>query len=281
MGLPGAGKSTLARDLVSRGYQRLNRDEQGGTLKDLVPALDRALASGVPRIALDNTYVTRKSRAEIVRAASARGVPVRCVWLNTSIEDAQVNAAWRLVERYGRLPDEDDLAALRKHDPGAFLPAVQFRYQRELEPPDPSEGFSSIDVVPFVRHLEPSHVNRALIVWWDDLNDVDRRVPMLRRYHSEGWKVFGLAWRMSQADFTRLRAQLEFDLEVEICPHEAGPPRCWCRKPLPGLGVLLTIRHHLDPSRCVYVASGPQDPGYARKLGFVFRSADQFFGAGA
>lgn len=52
MGLPGAGKSTLASRFVADGYVRLNRDETGGTLRALLPAFDRALAGGaVPRAA--------------------------------------------------------------------------------------------------------------------------------------------------------------------------------------------------------------------------------------
>ena len=84
MGLPGAGKTTFAEGLVADGYQRLNRDDAGGSLRDLLPALDRALASGATRIVLDNTYVSRRSRAEAVRAASERGVPIRCIWLSTT-----------------------------------------------------------------------------------------------------------------------------------------------------------------------------------------------------
>ena len=45
-GLPGAGKSTLALDLVRDGYERLNRDEPGGRLADLVPRLQAHLAAG-------------------------------------------------------------------------------------------------------------------------------------------------------------------------------------------------------------------------------------------
>ena len=46
MGLPGAGKSTLARQFVADGYHRLNRDEAGGTLRGLLPALERARGEG-------------------------------------------------------------------------------------------------------------------------------------------------------------------------------------------------------------------------------------------
>jgi aryl-alcohol dehydrogenase-like predicted oxidoreductase/histidinol phosphatase-like enzyme/predicted kinase len=305
MGLPAAGKTTLAQGFVAEGYLRVNRDEEGGTLRDLVPAVSRALEAGTLRIVLDNTYMSRTSRAEVIRAASEKGVPVRCTWLTTSVDDAQVNAASRLVARYGRLPDEAELRVLRKKDPGAFLPGVLFRYQRELEPPDPSEGFSGIDVIPFERRPAPSRVNRAVFVWCDDVllrsrsgqrtpvdpDDVavvENRAATLRRYGDEGWRVLGMSWQPeiaagtrsadhAKAVFARMRELLSVSIEVEFCPHAAGPPACWCRKPLPGLGVLLIHRHQLDPARCIYVGAGTQDPGFARKLGFAYQHADQFF----
>ena len=186
-----------------------------------------------------------------------------------------------------------------------FCPTVQFRYQRELEPPDASEGFSRIDVVPFERRLDPAQVNRAVIVWCDDVlfrsrsgartpsspDDMvvaEDRGPTLRRYHDEGWRVLGLSWQPEiaagarsaedvSAVFARLNERLGLTIDVEYCPHGAGPPRCWCRKPLPGLGVLLIHRYQLDPAQCVYVGEGSQDPGFARKLGFTYCDAAAFF----
>ncbi len=70
---------------------------------------------------------------------------------------------------------------------------------------------------------------------------------------------------------------LGLDIEVGYCPHAAGPPRCWCRKPLPGLGVLFIHRHRLDPERCIYVGAGTQDPGFARRLALTYRNAADFF----
>jgi aryl-alcohol dehydrogenase-like predicted oxidoreductase/histidinol phosphatase-like enzyme len=306
MGLPGAGKSTTAQALVAQGYLRLNRDETGGTLRDLLPAIDRALEAGASRIVLDNTYVTRKSRAEVLRAAGERGVPVRCLWVATGLEDAQTNAAWRIVSRYGRLPDEPEMQRLRKTDPAVFPPTVQFRYQRELEPPEVSEGFSGINTVAFQRRVDPSLVNRGVVVWCDGVllrsrsgarvpltpDDVDvpgDRAERLRQYLQEGWRLFGLSWQPeiaagsythdnARAVFARMQELLRLEIEVEYCPHAAGPPRCWCRKPLPGLGVLLVQRHGLDPGQCLYVGSGPQDPGFARRLGFRHVEAKAFFG---
>jgi aryl-alcohol dehydrogenase-like predicted oxidoreductase/histidinol phosphatase-like enzyme/predicted kinase len=304
MGLPGAGKSTYAASLAQQGYRRLNRDDAGGTLRELLPVLDVALASGATRIVLDNTYVSRKSRAEVIRAAAARGFPVRCVWLSTSVEQAQTNAAWRIVARYGGLPGDRQLETLRKQDVAAFLPTVQFRYQRELEPPDPSEGFASIEIVPFKRRFDPSFVNRALLIWCDDVilrsrtgarastpDDVEvslDRAAVLKRYRDAGWRLLGMSWQPeivggsqthagAAAVFQRMNEMLGVDIEIEHCPHAAGPPSCWCRKPLPGLGVVFIQRHRLDPRQCIYVGAGPQDPGFARRLGLTYCNADDFF----
>jgi predicted kinase len=284
MGLPAAGKTTLTETLVAEGYRRLNRDEAGGSLGSLIPELQRALANGATRIVLDNTYITRKSRAEVIRAAAARDVPVRCQWLSTSLDDAQVNAATRLVTKYGRLPDEAELAALRKRDVNVFPPSVLFRYQRELEPPDVSEGFSAIEQLAFERRKPAGHVNGAAIVWCDDPEKLVSLAPALRDYADAGRKLFGLSWQPAIAEgkrssaeveamFGAARARMGLAIEFAFCPHGAGPPRCWCRKPLPGLGVLLIHRHQLDPAQCIYIGDGVQDPGFARRLGFVFRTA--------
>ena len=205
---------------------------------------------------------------------------MRCVWLSTGIEDAQVNAVSRIIANHGRLLGPEEMKQAVKRDISAFAPTVQFRHQRELEPPDPAEGFSRIDVVPFERTRDPSFINRALIVWCDDTL-VDRG-PVLRRFRDEGWLLLGLAWRPEveagtmtreqvDADFARMQEQLGVSIEMLYCPHAAGPPKCWCRKPLPGLGVVFIQRHRLDPSQCIYVGAGPQDPGFARRLGFQYR----------
>ena len=285
MGLPGAGKSTVAEEFTSHGYLRLNRDEAGGTLRGLVPALDRALASGTSRIVLDNTYPSRASRAAVIQAAAARGAAIRCVWLSTSIADAQVNAVARMVQRFGRLLDVDEISAHHRRDPVALAPTALFRYQRELEPPNVSEGFSRVEVVPFERKVYRTRTNRAVIIWCDG---VQMRADTLRRYAERGFHLLGLSWQPEIAEQKRSRAevdaefawmneQLGLPIEIEYCPHAAGPPRCWCRKPLPGLGVLLIHRHQLDPAACIYVGDGTHDVGYAARLGFQYRSAGNIF----
>jgi aryl-alcohol dehydrogenase-like predicted oxidoreductase len=279
MGLPGAGKTTLARTLVAEGFAHLSRDVEGGSLRGQLIGLNRLVAEGHTRIVLDNTYVSRKSRAAVVNWATAAGLPIRCRWLATTIEDAQVNAVHRMLTTYGRLLGPDEMKRAAKTDANVFPPGVQFRYQRELEPPDPSERFSRIDRVEFVRGRDPSYTNRAIVVWCDDLESIARLAATLRGYAASGWRVLGIAWRpdiaseQADAEFTRIREALGVPIDIQYCPHGAGPPVCWCRKPLPGLGVAFIRTYRLDPAQCIYVGRGPQDPGFARRLGFQFRDA--------
>jgi adenylate kinase family enzyme len=104
MGIPGAGKSRLAAEYVARGYLRLNRDERGGSLRGIAGALDKELGSGASRVVLDNTWLTRAARSYVIEAASKHGMPTRCVWLDITLAQAQVNVVERILERFGSLP---------------------------------------------------------------------------------------------------------------------------------------------------------------------------------
>ena len=150
MGAPGAGKSRIAADFTARGYARLNRDERGGSLRELAAVLDEALAAGGRRVVLDNTYLTRASRNEVIEVAGRYRIPARCVWLETPLAQAQINLVERLLDRFGSLPTPAQLWELRQ-EPGLLAPASQMRAFRELEPPSEDEGFAAVEHVPFVR----------------------------------------------------------------------------------------------------------------------------------
>ena len=70
---------------------------------------------------------------------------------------------------------------------------------------------------------------------------------------------------------------LGLEIEVLYCPHGGGPAACWCRKPMPSLGVVFIQRYHLDAARCLYVGDGGADAAFARRMGFRYEDAEAFF----
>ena len=218
MGIPGAGKSRLAEDYVERGYVRLNRDERGGSLRDLADALDEALAAGA-RAASSSTTPTSRARrgATSLEAAARHGVAVRCVWLDTPLAQAQVNLVERLLDRFGALPAPEELRALARKEPGLLAPTSQMRAVRELEPPSADEGFAAIEHVPFAREPHPERTRAGVFV-------AAAALPAARRPPTAPHLVFD--WRPE-----RRRALVEVaacdvtgPVEVAVCPHRGGPP---------------------------------------------------------
>lgn len=300
MGMPGAGKTAVARGLETDGYDRLNRDALGGSLTDLVPRLDEMLAAGRRRIVLDNTYPTRKSRNEVIESAWQRGVPVRCIWLTTAVADAQINSIRRMLEVHGALPTPDEIRQLSRSDPRFLLPDAQFRYERTVEPPTLDEGFVSVEARDFVR--DPSDAQaRALILDFDDL--VGRGEPALRadevsiaetrrdtlaRYRGGRWLLFVHAWRPQlarnettpqevEACFARMRELLGDAVDIACCPHDAGPPVCWCRKPIPGSVLEFAVRRDVALGQSIVVGASAADRTMAERIGAEFRSSSDFW----
>lgn len=300
MGMPGAGKSTLARELEADGYQRLNRDAIGGSLAKLALRMSDVLAAGHRRVVLDNTYPTRNSRSEVIETAWQRGVPVRCVWLTTDVANAQINSIHRMLEAHGSLPAPEDIRQHGKEDTRYLLPDAQFRYERTFEPPTLDEGFVSVDVRAFVRERERGE-SRALIIDFDDLvgsiaptlrpDEVviePERREVLARWAADGWRVFVHAWRPQvareqttlrdvHACSARLRELVGIDADVACCPHDAGPPVCWCRKPIPGSVLEFAIRRDVALTRSIVVAASAADRTMAERIGARVESAVAFF----
>jgi aryl-alcohol dehydrogenase-like predicted oxidoreductase len=301
MGMPGAGKTAVARELESAGYERLNRDTLGGSLADLTPRLDALLADGHRTAVLDNTYPTRKSRNEVIETAWERGVPVRCIWLTTDLANAQINSIQRMLEVHGTLPTPEEIRQRGKKDTRYHLPDAQFRYERMLEPPTIDEGFTSVDVRTFVR-TAVSPDARALVLDFDDL--AGRGTPMIRpddvaidetrrdtlaRHAADGWLLFVHAWRpqierkettRQEADacFARLRELLGLPVDIACCPHDAGPPVCWCRKPIPGSVLEFASRHGVSLARSIVVGASAADRTMAERIEARFEPSAAFFG---
>ena len=259
MGIPGAGKSRIAASYTARDYLRLNRDERGGSLRELAGALDEALASAARHVVLDNTYLTRAARNDVLAVAGRHRVAARCIWLDTPLAQAQVNLVERLLERYGSLPPPDELRELAKREQGVLVPTSQMRAARELEPPSADEGFLAVERVAFER--EPANGVAGVFV---AAAAVDAVPP---GHRSEPHLVFD--W--SDDDIGPAAARIDAAVvETARCPHGGGPPACWCRPPLPGLPLAFARTHGVNPARSLLVGSSPAHRTLAATLGARF-----------
>jgi aryl-alcohol dehydrogenase-like predicted oxidoreductase len=279
MGLAGSGKTRHAEAWVGRGYERLNRDLIGGTLRGLAQHLARVLAGGATRVVLDNTYLTRASRSEVVRVAHAAAAVVRCVHVDTPPHEVQVNVVGRMLERHGALLGGSELVKRSKGDPNLFAPSAFYRMQRELERPSPDEGFAAVETIPFAReHLgdQPSVAVPLELVLdlGPELALRDPR-PAAAALATAG-PVLLFGWRPGADDAWLVRAtalarELLLPsrplLEVSVCAHGSGPPVCWCRPPLPGLWVAFARKHGVDPRRSALVATTSAHRSLAKALG--------------
>ena len=230
MGIPGAGKSRVAEEYVERGFVRLNRDERGGSLRELAAELEAVLAGGAPEVVLDNTYLTRVSRSHVVEAARRHGASVRCVWLDTPLAQAQVNLVERLLERFGSLPAPDELTTLARTHAGVLTPTSQMRTFRQLEPPDEDEGFVEVETsrvrTPFTAGAERR--------WRGRRRSRSRRAtagarPSRRPSRPKPHLVFDWRPEGEVADLDRVVAAVARDVsgpvEAAVCPHPARAAR--------------------------------------------------------
>jgi histidinol-phosphate phosphatase family protein len=305
LGIQGAGKSSLVERYVEHGYLRLNRDTLGGRLDDLIPVLVAAVTSTNPRVVLDNTYPTRVSRWPVLRAAHAAGVPVRCVHVDTPQREALQNIVGRVLDRYERLLGPDDLKELGKTDTNLPPPAALSRYTACFEPPALDEGFAAVDTVPFVRRPTGA-TGLALLLDVDgtlrltksgepypsdpeDIEVLPGRAEVLRGWIDRGYRLFlvsnqsGVASGKVTEDavracFERTIALLGVPVvDVAFCPHPSFPVGCFCRKPMPGMGVALARRHGLDLGRAIMVGDMESDRQFAEAIGAEYRAAAEFF----
>jgi diketogulonate reductase-like aldo/keto reductase len=270
MGLPGAGKSRF----VTNGLEgvRLNRDMLGGTLRGIAQRLGETLSGGSRRVLLDNTYLSRASRADVLRVAHAHGAAVRCVHLTIDPAAARVNLVLRMLDKHGALLGGPALAAAARRDANTFLPGSFSRMERQLELPSMDEGFASIEERPFVR--DPGSGVGAVLVPLDVFErDPDVVASDSRRVLVYGW-VPGAS---EDAIRARVRAGAVREVDSLICPHPAGPAVCWCRPPLPGLWALFARAAGVDARASELVARTPGHEAMARAIGVAIRALPEDF----
>jgi histidinol phosphatase-like enzyme len=210
---------------------------------------------------------------------------VRCIWLQTTTADAQINSIRRMIDVHGSLPTPEEIRERGKRDSRYLLPDAQFRYERTLEPPATEEGFESLTAMSEQREaIRGQHW--ALILDLDHLNGDATLREAVVRYRREGWLVFVHAWRPQVArggmtnasveqEFSTLVKALGGEVDWAYCPHDAGPPVCWCRKPIPGQLIEFAIRRSVALDQSIVIGTAAADRTMAERVGARFEAVLQ------
>jgi hypothetical protein len=186
------------------------------------------------------------------------------------------------------LPSPEVIRERARDDPRYLGPDALFRYERSVEPPTLDEGYTRVDERSFARRAAPNATNRAVILDFDDL--LASQHDTLAQYVADGWLLFAHAWRPQvargemtladvQEEFARVRTALGVEIALACCPHDAGPPICWCRKPLPGSVLEFALRHDVSLERSIILGHSAADRTMAQRLNTAFREkgSEQLF----
>lgn len=302
IGPTGTGKSTIVKPYLQQGYIRLNRDTRGGRTLDLLEPMIQILQVG-QNIILDNTHLTPNKRIPFVSATKNFGATIECQVMQTSAAEAQVNIVTRMI-KMGINPM--DLEVIKAHEsPNVFSSSVHFTHHKEFAEPTEAEGFDKITYIPFVREL-PDYTNKAIILDYDgtlristgekeyplcpdDVQLLAGRAEILKQYKANGYLLLGASnqsavgkglftYEEACACFDKTNKLLGVDIDYLFCPHKSGPIVCWCRKPMPGMGIIFVEKYKLDRNSVIMVGDQTSDKTFAQRCGFIFQSAEEFFG---
>ena len=302
IGINAAGKSTLVQEFVDKGYERFNRDNVGGSLDRLHEMVDSYLNGSKKQVVLDNTYPSVESRKPIIAVAKKHNIPIRCIWLTTSLEDAQLNACLRMIRKYGKLLMPEDFKIVK--DPNAFPPAALFAYRKAFEEPTKKEGFVEVTDVPFIRKWDNRYNNKAVILDYDgtlrvstgkkqfpmcpsEIQILPNRTKVLKQWAARGYSLFGasnqsecakgLPIQMANECFLVTNRMLGLNIMTMFCPHRIPPLTCYCRKPSVGIGAFFIETYKLDPAQCVMVGDQTSDKTFSERCGFQYKDQGEFF----
>jgi HAD superfamily hydrolase (TIGR01662 family) len=310
-GPPASGKTTLVKQFVDKGYHRFNRDELGCSITDIYPMIRKVFDGKPCSFVLDNVYATKESRKGAIDIAKTLNLSLHIKWMLTTAEQAQFFAARRQMQRYGKVLRPEEYKAHKK-DPNMFPPGAQFAYWKQVEKPTMDEGFASIEEVPVSVNLGSEYKNKALILDFDgtlritksgkiypsDPDDVvllDGRKEILRRNQAEGFILCGASNQSGIAKepgdpkhvseesanlcFKRTNDLLGLPVPIDViyAPDRSGVPQSFLRKPFPGMGVHFIEKYKLNPAECIVVGDMTSDATFAKRCGFQFCHANEFF----
>ena len=122
VGYPGSGKSTIA-ETVFKNYKILSGDKLKTSAKMIKEAI-KYLKEGLS-VVFDATNGTKKKREEYINVGKEMDIPIRCVYVSTSLEEAIYRNS------------------LREHK----VPKIVYNvYKSRFEKPEENEGFELVEL---------------------------------------------------------------------------------------------------------------------------------------
>ena len=301
-GLPAAGKSSIIEKYVDYKCTLLSRDIEGGTLSSLNKKLEQLMLDGVD-IVLDGTYSTKLSRADVIELAKKYNYYILCIHFTTKIEDCMFNQVTRMIRKYGKLFTELSEYS-NSNDPHMFPVAALYKINKNFEAPELSEGIDDIEKIDFKRYSS-EYKNKAILFDYDgtlrltksgehyptDISDIEiipGRTEKLLELQSQGYILLGVSNQSGIAKgllsndtaiacFEKTNEMLGVNIDYKYCGHSVPPITCYCRKPGVGLGIEFIEKYKLDPSQCIMVGDLTSDKTFAKRCGFKYIDAANFF----
>lgn len=315
IGFQGSTKSTYAVKLAKeQAATILSRDDAGGTLKDLLPAVKKLLNEN-KNVILDNTHLTKESRKPFIELAKELGVLVHAVHIDSPIEDCQIRVLHRMYTTHGDIFFTGKGTKQAAKDPHVFPISVLFAARKNFEAPSDSEGWTSVKKIKVAAptfSAANGYTNKALFLDIDgtirETEHLENKYPTdpeecelikdrqqmrkkLDKYIADGYQLIGvsnqsgiskgiLTEEVADACFDKTRELLGYDdqeFPIIYCPHRSVPISCYCRKPQSGLGVWAIENYKLAPQECLMVGDRGTDRTFAERLGIKFVEASKFW----
>lgn len=301
-GYPASGKSYITNDYVQQGYTILSRDVIGGTYKDVLKEVKKCKT----KMVIDGTNLTEDSRASFITYAKDNEIPIKCVFVENTMENCMVNALHRQWLLNGNICMEGN-----NSHPHMFPSAVLFKARKVLQIPTIKEGFDSVDIIngyipsydPKIYynkaiffdidgtlrktdHLEykyPTHPNE--VIPYTDINNMKN---VIEPYIKKGYILVGVSNQsgitkgtvsneMVKECMDKTKDILELNMEIMWCPHAPVPVSCYCRKPQSGMGVYFIEKYKLNPKKCYMIGDQTTDKTFASRLDIKFIHVTKFF----
>jgi HAD superfamily hydrolase (TIGR01662 family) len=299
-GFPASGKSTICQQYPD--YRVLSRDVIGGSYKDVLKELKKVREN----VIIDGTHLTEDARYPFIEYAKDTDIKIRCLYVESCIEDCMINALRRQWAMNGDICWKGNTT-----HPHMFSPAVLFKARKTLQVPNEAEGFKSVDVVPGHKPFyDPSiYVNRAIFFDIDGtlrktdhlphkyptcvdevepLLDLDKMKKKINKKVKKGYILLGVSNQSGISKGTvseevvkecmeKTKEMLDVEMDIKWCPHAPAPISCYCRKPQSGMGVYFIEKYKLDPSKCKMIGDQTTDKTFAERLGMQFIHVSKFF----